>query len=115
MNDVDVVKAVCCVAGADSDVTVDELAELGSLARRVGIERTQVTALLERSRDDEAFYQHQIDLLTDHADASMNTMIRLAREAGTLADGHVVMLLWRLATKLDIHADHFEELVAAPG
>ena len=49
MPDIDVIKSLCCLAGADSDVTVEELQLLGNLAGHVGIARDAFNAEIEKS------------------------------------------------------------------
>ncbi len=111
MTDEEVLKAVCCLAGAESDVTVEELQLLSGLARRVGIERKPFESLMEKAKDKD-FRQQQIDFVTSDVDGSMNTLIRIARQEGSLQEGHVVMLLWRVAMKLQMSPERFEELLA---
>ncbi len=113
MNDVEVLKAVCCVAGTDSDVTVEELQLLGNLAESAGLERKPVEILIEKATNDEDFRQRQIDVVMDDIDGAMSTLIRLTRQGGSLDKGHVVMLLWRVATNLQMSPERFDELLAA--
>ena len=112
MTDAEILKAVCCLAGADSEVTVEELQFLGGLARNAGLERHSVDAVIEKAHNDQDFHQRQLDLVMRDVDGAMNTLIRVAREGGSL-EGHVVLLLWRVATKLQMSPERFEDLLAA--
>jgi hypothetical protein len=114
MNDVDVLKAVCCLAGSDSEVTVEELQLLDGLARRAGIEQRQLRVFIEKATEDETFRQQQIDLARGDAAGTLRTLIRMVREDDRLQEGRLTMLLWRIATnQLDMRADQFEKLLVA--
>ncbi|MHC5114013.1 MAG: hypothetical protein ACYTGP_06245 [Planctomycetota bacterium] len=113
MPDVDVIKSLCCLAGADSDVTVEELQLLGNLAGHVGIARDAFNAEIEKTRHEETVRQRHFDLVMSDADASMTELIHVAKEGGAFEEGHAMMLFWRLATKLEMEPGHFEELLAA--
>ncbi len=114
MSDGDVLEAVCCLAGSDSEVTVEELQLLEGLARRAGIEEKPFRILIERASKDENFRQKQIDLARGDATAALRTLIGMGREDDRLEEGRLTMLLWRIATnQLDMSADQFEKLLAA--
>ena len=112
MTDVEVLKAVCCLAGADSRVTVEELGLLSDLAGRVGIERKPFEGLMEKA-NDESFRREQIDVVMGDVDGAMSRLMEIARQGGSLKAGDTVMLLWRVATKLEISPQRFDELLAA--
>ena len=110
-TDPDVLKAVCALAGADSDVTVEELAILTRLAKRAGLGKP-FDALVGQARSDGAFRAKQLDVIAADPDGTINALIKLAQEDGSFDKGHLVMLLWRVAAKLDMNADHFDDLLA---
>ncbi|MHC5023017.1 MAG: hypothetical protein ACYTGG_03775 [Planctomycetota bacterium] len=114
MNDADVLKAVCCLAGADSEVSIEELQVLDGLAGRAGIEQKRFRALIENTCRDEDFRQKQIDVAKNDAAAALRQVIGMAREDDRLGEGNFTMLLWRIATnQLDVSPDQFEKLLAA--
>jgi len=112
MNDTDDLKAACCLAGADSDVTLEELQLLGSLAAKAGLEPEALRARIEKTHRDETFRQQMIDAAMDDADSTMTRLIALAHEIDTGSEGHATMLLWRMATKLEMSPERFEGLMA---
>ncbi|MHC4427296.1 MAG: hypothetical protein ACYS0D_01650 [Planctomycetota bacterium] len=113
MSDADVLKAVCCLAGADSAVTVEELQLLDGLAGHAGIEQKPFRILIEKATKDEDFRQRQIDTVKGDTDAALKTLLGIAREDDMLDDGRLAMLLWRVATnQLDMSAERFEQLLA---
>ena len=113
MTDDEVLKAVCCLAGAGGDVMLEELQMLRKLADRHGIANNVFDASTRKMAEDEDYRARQMDIITDDVDRSMNALINAARDDGTLDEGHVTMLLWRVATKLGLNAEHFEKLLAA--
>ena len=115
MNDLELIRAVCCLAGMGSDVTLEELQVLGKLAHRAGLERKAMDTLLQKAATDEAFRDEQIDAVMTDVDGVMTRLIALASRAGSLEEGHIAMLLWRVATKAEMTAERFEQLLAAAG
>jgi hypothetical protein len=113
MTDAEVLKAVCCLAGADSDVTVDEIQALAGLARQIGLDTAAFNELIAEMRDDEEFRERQLDIAERDPNATVGIMIDAARRVEAVDDGNTVMLLWRVAAKLGIESDHFEALLAA--
>jgi hypothetical protein len=114
MSDADVLEAVCCLAGSDSNLTVEDLQLLEKLAARAGIERKPFRALLEKVRKDEGFRQEQIDVARRDAAGALKTLIGVAREDDRLGEGRLTMLLWRIATdQLDLSPDQVDKLLAA--
>ena len=112
MAEAEDIRAVCCPAGAAGEVTVEELHLLGDLVGHVGLKRAPFNALVEKTLNDEDFREEQLDLATRETEGTMTKLIRLARETGLLSQGHMAMVLWRIAMKLDISAERFEEMLA---
>ena len=112
MSETDTVKAACCLAGTDSEVTVEELKLLRDLGGSVGLEQDEINSLIDKARRDTAFRAEQTDLLMSDVDESMKELIRLAQESRAHDDGYVAMLMWRVAMQLDVSAERFEELLA---
>jgi hypothetical protein len=114
MSDADVLKAVCCLAGSDSDVTMEEVQLLERLAARAGIDRKPFRTLIEKTSKDDSFRQKQIDIARGDAAAALKTLIGVAREDDRLQESRLPMLLWRIATnQLDMSPDQFETLLGA--
>lgn len=115
MNDLDVIKAMCCLAGLGSDVTLEELQLLGRVAEPAGLDRKALDTLLYKAANDEELREELIDAVRGDVEGAMGRMIAISGQAGSLEGGHIVMLLWRVATKLDIDPQRFEQLLAAAG
>jgi hypothetical protein len=113
MADEEMLRAVCCLAGADGDLTVEELTLLGRLARHVGLERAQLNAMIDSAMKEPDFREQQAELVRHDVDRALTELIRLIDEDDALQEGHGMMLMWRVATKMDVNADHFEQLLAS--
>lgn len=115
MNDLDAMKAMCCLAGLGTDVTLEELQILGRLAGPAGLDKKAMDTLLYKAANDDSLRDELIAPVRRDVDGAMERMIDLAARADSLEEGHIAMLLWRVATKLDIDADRFDRLLAAAG
>ena len=75
MNVMEVLEAVCCLAAADSDVTVEELQLLSALAGRVGIERKRFETLMEKAGSDASFREQQIGAVSGDIEGAMDKLM----------------------------------------
>jgi hypothetical protein len=115
MADNDDIRALCGLAGADEEITVEELELLGKIAGRAGIAREALNMVTEKTLRDEDFRQRQVDLVMSDLDTALARLLDVARAECPLDSGNLVMLLWRLAAKLDVSPDHFQEVLASAG
>ena len=95
------------------DLTVEEMVLLGDLARYAGLQRNELNSRIAEIRADEDFRESQIDLVTRDVEATMKKMIQIGRAVGSHDEAHVAMLLWRVAARLEMSTERFEELFAA--
>ncbi|USN99757.1 MAG: hypothetical protein H6810_03600 [Phycisphaeraceae bacterium] len=79
MEEVELVRAACCVAGVDGEVTERERAVLQRLAERAGIGAASLKAMMDLAKTDEHFRDDQLEMV--HADPakSFETLYRVAR------------------------------------
>lgn len=115
MTDLDVIKAVCCLAGKGSDVTLEELQLMRGLAEGCGLELPALERLLQKAATDDSFFEEQVAFVRHDIEGAMAALVRIADQAGVLGDGRAVMLMWRVSTKLGMDPTRFEELLAAAG
>ncbi len=57
MTDTKILKAAYALAGADDDLTVEDLQLLAKLAAQISIDKTLLNDLIEKVRTDEIFRQ----------------------------------------------------------
>ena len=112
MQRVEILRASCCVAGADGEVTTDEMTHLRNLAHSVGVGEASLTAMIERAEQDHDFYKQQFRVLKEEPLVCLDVLIQ-----STLANGSVkeseFEVLKGLATMLDISDTDFRDKVSA--
>ena len=113
MTDTKILKAAYALAGADDDVTVEDLQLLVRLAAQISIDNTLLNDSIEKVRTDEVFRQEMLDAIKGDASGTLNEVIQSARDSGVLSEGRVTMVLWRIATKLQLSEEGFNEWLAA--
>ena len=111
MENVEVLRAACCVATADKEITSEEAAYLQELAGNVGVGKASLDAMIEMASCDANFCAQQFRILTGDSKQSMEVLVRMA-----LADGKVVPqeaeLLKSFAKRLGLDSDQCREIVA---
>lgn len=107
---IDLLRAACCVAGADGDITVAEMIVINRLVDETGVGKASLEAIMQRARTDSEFCEQQFKILNEDPSQSMTLLLEVA-----MADGHLsseeVSVLERLAENLNIPADVFTGLV----
>ncbi len=108
---VEVLRAACCVAGLDQQICDNEKRVLETLRQQIGVGQASFDAMLDRARDDEAYYQEQFKLAMIDAEYAIKTLLTLA-----IADHQITrterIILQHFAQKLGMSQDRFEQLLA---
>ncbi len=110
MQRVELLKAACCVAGADGETTDRELELLERLASDVGVGTASFTAMMERAKSDTSFCQAQFKYLQDNQVDCMAVLLQVAIADGSISTDEQEVLR-HLAKNLKIPSDVFNELV----
>ena len=112
MEKVEILRACCCVAGADGECTPEEVRLLQKLADQVGVGQASLTAMTQRSETDPDFYQQQFKILKTDPQQTMAVLMQTA-----LANGRLVpeeqRVLRGLADNLGVPEDVFQRLMQA--
>lgn len=107
---VEILRACCCVAGADGKSTEQERQLLQRLADGVGVGKASLDAMIDRAESDPAFYEEQFRILKADPPGTMALLFETA-----LADGKIeqteVDTLRGLAENLEVPEDVFTKLV----
>ena len=110
IEEVEILRACCCVAGADGNCTENERAILQRLADNVGVGKASFDAMLERGMTDPDFHKKQFQILKSQPEMTMETLLTVA-----VADENVSVaeatVLKNLAANLDIGPEKFDEIV----
>lgn len=112
MGKVETLRAACCVAGLDREVSEKERPLLEKLAEQVGVGRASLNAMIERARSDPNFYEEQFRIARADPDTAMKTLLLVAAadHAITLEER---VILQHFAQKLGVSDERFTKLLDA--
>lgn len=112
MNQVEILRAACCVAGMDRNVSEKERALLQRLADHAGVGTVSLNAMIERAETDQEFHREQFRVMNTDADATMKVLFCVAIADHELtADELAVLAVF--GKRLGLEAGRFEQLRAA--
>ena len=112
MAQVEVLRAACCVAGADKTVCEAEMTLLERLADDVGVGSVSLEAMIERGRDDPDFFEAQFRILSADPEATMKTLFKVAM-ADREVTGEEREMLRAFANRLGMSDRRFEQYQVA--
>ncbi len=112
MQRVEILRASCCIAGADGETTSDEMAHLRSLADSVGVGDASLTAMIERAERDPEFFQQQFRVLKEEPLTCLEVLIQTTLANGSVKESEFEILKG-LATMLNIGDEDFRQKVSA--
>ena len=107
MRRVEILRAACCVAGADLTIAEAEKPLLDRLAREAGVGFASLEAMMERATQNEDFYREQFRVLSADPKMTMTLLFKVAISDRQL-DPQEVKILKFLATQLEVSDDQFE-------
>ncbi|MEZ6087802.1 MAG: hypothetical protein R3C05_07235 [Pirellulaceae bacterium] len=109
MSEVDLLRAACCIAGADGKVDDAELPVLKRLAERVGVGRASLEAMIARSETEPEFYKQQFRVLKQDADTTIAMLFDLATLDGEV-NAREIEMLSLFAERLGMSPERFAEI-----
>lgn len=112
MKDLEILKAACCVAGLDGEITEPERKALKVLAERAGVGRASLEAMKEMAIEDPDFFDHQLGMLNEDADLAIKTLLKVAIIDGAFGTNERVILQY-FADKLGLTVERTDQLIAA--
>ena len=107
MRQVDILRAACCVAGADGHITEAEQQIIKRLAGEAGVGAASLSAMIERAVTDERYYADQFRVLYVDPRETMQLLFRVAVVDGVL-DKEEAVVLKRLAQRLEVPPARFD-------
>ena len=108
---VEVLRAACCVAGADGETSDTEMQLLKNLATSVGVGQASLTAMIERSESDPNFCGEQFRVLKDDPSGCIAVMLQVACVDGNVGPEEQ-QVLQRLSSNLGVPHDVFSQLLS---
>lgn len=106
---VEILRASCCVAGANGDSSEAEKVVLQRLAREIGVGYASLNAMMERAETDPEFHEQQFAILKGEPKHTMAILFEVAMSDGSISEEEVAVLR-KLAQNLNVPADVFEQL-----
>ena len=107
---VEVLRACCCVAGADQNTGLGEKDLLDRLAREIGVGRASLNAMIARSENDPDFHRQQFQILKANPEKSMSILIEVAAVDGVISDNER-SILHTLGENLELTAQTVDSLI----
>ncbi len=107
MRRVEILRAACCVAGADLTIAEAEKPLLDRLAQEAGVGFASLEAMMERATQNEDFYREQFRVLSADPKMTMTLLYKVAISDRQL-DLQEIKILKFLATQLEVSDDQFE-------
>lgn len=108
MRQVDLLRAACCVAGADGETSDSERRVLQRLANQAGVGAASFSAMIECAETDETFYKTQFRAAVSKPQETLLLLFRMAILDGKLRKEEVVMLK-RLSGRIGVEPAQFDE------
>lgn len=108
MQQVDLLRAACCVAGADGETTAPERRVLEKLADRIGIGAASLNAMIECAETDERFLETQFRVAVKSPQRTLEILFRMAIIDGRLRREEAAILK-KLAKKIGVASSQFDE------
>lgn len=110
MVQVEVLRAACCVAGADGETTESELELLQRLAKQTGVGQASLQAMIDRACSDKDFCNEQFRVLKSEPKETMAILLDVAMSDGEIDDAEL-RALGIFAKKLSVPEDIYAQLV----
>jgi tellurite resistance protein len=112
LDQVEIVRAACCIASIDGQVSEAEETLLRQLAQQVGVGQMSLKAMMDRAKSDPNFYEKQFQYLHADPDVAMKALFRVAVCDGDMNANERVMLQF-FADRLGVDDQRFEQYLAA--
>ncbi len=111
INDLEILKAACCIAAADGEITDEEREAVQVLADRAGVGRASLAAMKQMAIEDPDFFQHHLGMLKDDADRGFKTLLKVAVVDEHFGTNERVLVQY-FAGKMGLSSERTEQLLA---
>ncbi len=110
---VELLRACCCIAAADGETSDEEVELLKKIARRFGgVGRASLEAMISRAESDPDFHRQQFDILRASPLECLDVLLQITVANGQIKENEFEILK-SLAGKLAISEDDFQQRVQA--
>ena len=109
MAKVEVLRAACCVAGADGNVDEGERKLIQQLADKVGGGKASLEAMILRAETEPDFYKSQFLVLKTDPSSTIKIMLEIATDDREL-DANELKMLKHFAERLGLSEEGFKKV-----
>lgn len=107
MEQVELLRAACCVAGADGEITQPERQFLERIASKAGVGGASLAAMIECAEQDENFYKAQFRVVAAESQKTMEFLFKVAAKDRRFSRSEARMLK-RLSKPLGVSETDFD-------
>lgn len=110
MIKVEILRAACCVAGANGESSEAEQQMLDRLAKECGVGQASLEAMVSRACSDQNFCNEQFRVLKADPKEAIATLLEVAMADGIIEESEA-QILKVLATRLEVAEPVFDALL----
>jgi uncharacterized tellurite resistance protein B-like protein len=107
---VEILRASCCIAHADGEVSAAELQQLKKIAHAMGVGDASLQAMMDRAGRDPEFYKTQFGVLRDEPLVTIDILMDCVLADGEFRESELGILK-ALAERLGVADKAFQEQV----
>ena len=111
MQDVQILRAACCLAGIDGEISDKERPLLQRLATEAGVGAMSLQAMMDMAVSDKDFYEEQLGYALTDPDHTIRTLFRVAAADGQFTSEERIML-HHFAMKVGMNDETYDALIA---
>ena len=112
LDDLEILKAACCVAGLDGTIDDRERDLVRALAIRAGVGAVSLQAMLDQAREEPERFEQHLRFMTANKDDVMKVLFRVAVADGRLGPEERVVLDF-FADRIGMAQERFDALLRA--
>ena len=111
-EDVDLLRAACCIAGLDGSISEGEMEILRGLVERAGVGKASFDAMCDIARSDENFYEKQLGWTRTDPEHTIRVLIEVAEADGAINQVERI-ILGHFAEKIGLSPEQAEAAMPA--
>lgn len=112
IDQVELLRAACCVAAVGGEVSPAEMMLLRGLVESAGVGEASFYAMIDRAVSEPGFYKEQLNLLTGDVDAAITILAGIAAADGQICPEERIMLQ-HFAEKLGMSKERLHQVLSA--
>jgi len=109
---VELLRAACCIAGLDQQISDEEQKLIDKLAKHAGVGAVSVEAMKDRAKSDPDFFEELFEDLKVNADQTMKILFMVACADKELTSEERIVL-YHFAQRLNMTDERFNQLMRA--